>query len=299
MLAQARPRLDGRVRLRFAPLSPVMALLLGATLWGVSWYPLRLLEAQGLYGIWLTLVVYAGAASVGLPALVRHRAELGRHMRTLLGMALAGGCTNIAFVLAVLDGNIMRVLLLFYLSPLWAVVLGWFVLGERISRLALLTLAVAMTGAVIMLWRPTLGIPWPATHADWLAIGAGLAFAVSNVIVRGTPQVSIAEKVMSTWCGVIALAAGLIWSFGVPAPSVTLPATLAALLLGAAGIACMTMLVQYGVTHMAIRRSAVILLFELVAGAVSQQLLSDEVMTLTEWVGGALIVLAAYLSAKL
>jgi drug/metabolite transporter (DMT)-like permease len=41
------------------------------------------------------------------------------------------------------------------------------------------------------------------------------------------------------------------------------------------------------------------LLFELVAGAVSQQLLSNEVMTLTEWLGGSLIVLAAYLSARL
>lgn len=283
---------------RFHPFSPVLALLLGAALWGVSWYPLRLLEARGFYGVWLTLVVYAGALAVGSPALWRHRGDLRRHGRTLLGMALAGGCTNIAFVLAILNGNIMRVLLLFYLSPLWAVVLGWIVLGERVSRLAMLTLAVAMTGAFIMLWRPTLGIPWPVGHADWLAIAAGLAFAVSNVIVRGTPQVSIVEKVTSTWFGVVALAAGLILSFGVPAPSITLSAMLAALLLGAAGIACMTVLVQYGVTRMAIRRSAVILLFELVAGAVSQQLLSNEVVTLTEWVGGALIVLAAYLSAR-
>jgi drug/metabolite transporter (DMT)-like permease len=287
------------MRLGFRPLSPVLALLLGATLWGVSWYPLRLLEGQGFYGVWLTLAVYAGVLSVGLAMLARHRVGLGRHTATLLGMALSGGCTNTAFVLAVLDGNIMRVLLLFYLSPLWAVVLGWFVLGERVSRLALLTLAVAMTGAVIMLWRPTLGMPWPASHADWLAIGAGLAFAVSNVIVRATPQVSIAEKVASTSFGVVALAAALILLFGIPMPNVTLPVTLAALLLGVAGIACMTVLVQYGVTHMAIRRSAVILLFELVAGAVSQQLLSNEVMTLTEWLGGSLIVLAAYLSAKL
>lgn len=284
--------------LRIEPLPPVLALLLGAALWGVSWYPLRLLEAQGFSGVWLTLGVYAGALLVGLPAVLRHRAELAGHTRTLLGMALAGGCTNVAFVLAILDGNIMRVLLLFYLSPLWAVVLGWLVLGERVSRLSLSTLAVAMAGAIIMLWQPTLGIPWPASHADWLAMVSGLAFAVSNVIVRGAPQVSIAEKVASTWIGVIVLATGLILSFDVPIPTVTLPATLAALLLGAAGISCMTALVQYGVTRIPIHRSAVILLVELVAGAVSQQLLSNEVMTLAEWVGGAFIVLAAYLSAR-
>ena len=49
---------------------------------------------------------------------------------------------------------------------------------------------------------------------------------------------------------------------------------------------------------MPVHRSAVISLIELVAGAVSQQLLTDEVVTVREWVGGALIVLGAYLTAR-
>ena len=72
---------------RFQPFSPVLALLLGAALWGVSWYPLRLLEARGFFGVWLTLAVYLGALLVGLPALLRHPAELRRHWNTLLGIA--------------------------------------------------------------------------------------------------------------------------------------------------------------------------------------------------------------------
>ena len=40
-----------------------------------------------------------------------------------------------------------------------------------------------------------------------------------------------------------------------------------------------------------------ILLFEVVAGAVSAQLLTDEVVLLREWVGGGFVILAAYLSA--
>ncbi len=47
----------------------------------------------------------------------------------------------------------------------------------------------------------------------------------------------------------------------------------------------------------AIHHSAVISLIELVAGAVSQQLLTDEIVTVREWVGGVLIVIGAYLSA--
>lgn len=279
--------------------SPVLALLLGASLWGVVWYPLRLLEAQGFYPVWLTLTTYAAAALIGLALVAAQLRGFRTHAWTLLALALAGGCTNIAFVLAVLDGNVMRVLLLFYLSPLWAVVLGWLFLKEPVSWRSVSILALAMTGAISMLWEPTLGIPWPRDQADWLAIGSGFAFAVSNVIVRGAQEVSIAQKVMSTWLGVVVLAAILIALFRVPAPEVTVPVTVAALVLGAVGISVMTVLVQYGVTRIPIHRSAVILLFELVVGALSQQLLTDEVMTLVEWFGGGLIVVAAYLSAKL
>ena len=63
-------------------------------------------------------------------------------------------------------------------------------------------------------------------------------------------------------------------------------------------IIVMTLSVQYGVTHMPVYRSAVILLFELVAAAVSAQWLSDEVISIAEWVGGSMIVLAGYFSAR-
>jgi drug/metabolite transporter (DMT)-like permease len=43
----------------------------------------------------------------------------------------------------------------------------------------------------------------------------------------------------------------------------------------------------------------VILLFELVAGAVSSLLLTDEVIVLREWLGGGLIILAAYVAAHI
>jgi drug/metabolite transporter (DMT)-like permease len=49
---------------------------------------------------------------------------------------------------------------------------------------------------------------------------------------------------------------------------------------------------------MPVHRSAVIVLIELVAGAVSQQLLTNEVVTAREWFGGVLIILGAYLAAR-
>src|SRR4030067_456467 len=112
---------------------------------------------------------------------------------------LAAGWTHIAFVDAVRLGDILRVLLVFFLSPLWTVILGRIVLGERLSRIALISLLFAMGGALIMLWDPGIGVPWPRDSADWFALSAGFAFAGSNVLVRKMDGLSLQMK--SGSCG--------------------------------------------------------------------------------------------------
>ncbi|MDH5649665.1 MAG: DMT family transporter [Gammaproteobacteria bacterium] len=278
--------------------APVIALLIGAAMWGVVWYPMRLLESEGLSGLWLTLIIYFSALLATLPFSYRSFPELIGAPGTVVPLAIAAGWTNVAFVLAILDGNVMRVLLLFYLSPLWAVILGYVFLKERPSRLAWITIWVAIAGAALMLWHPELGIPWPHNKADWLAMTSGFAFAVSNVVVRKAQNVSLETKVTATWIGVLVLSFGLIILARQPMPVFTTSMMFGAVALGILGILVMTTLVQYGVTRMPVHRSAVILLFELVAGAISQQLLTSETMTVVEWTGGVLIVTAAFVSSR-
>ncbi len=165
-------------------LFPVFSLLLSATLWGVIWYPLRLLEAAGLSGLWTTLASYGAALLLGLLAVIARRSELRHQPLALLILAVSAGWCNVAFILAVLEGTVVRVLLLFYLSPIWAVLLAWLFLGERLSRQASGVFALAIIGALVMLWDPVIGLPWPSAPGDWLAVSSGFAFAVSNVMTR-------------------------------------------------------------------------------------------------------------------
>jgi drug/metabolite transporter (DMT)-like permease len=276
---------------------PVLSLLFTASLWGLVWYPLRLLENQGLHGLWVTLVSYGAALALGLLWLWRGRAEWGRDPLVLVLMTLAVGWCNVAFVLAVLDGTVVRVLLLFYLSPLWAIVLGWVVLGEHPGVSGLVVFVLAISGAVTMLWDPQTGMPWPRDHADWLAASSGLSFAFANVMVRKAQDVSMQTKSAASWLGVVIVAG--IWLLLVrePLPSVEISVWVGAVALGWFGFMLMTVAVIYGVTHMPVHRSAVILLFELVVGTVSSLLLTDEQIQYQEWVGGVLILAAAYLAA--
>jgi drug/metabolite transporter (DMT)-like permease len=276
----------------------VFALLISATLWGVIWYPLRLIEGQGLDGLSTSLVMYLAAAIVGLPWLKGLGRAWAESRRQLLLLILFSAWANIAFILAVLEGHVVRVLLLFYLSPLWAVLLGRLFLCERIGVTGALTLVLAMIGAGFMLWQPETGSLWPASAADWYALTAGMGFAAMNVTVRGAQAIPPGCKANVTWWGVVVLAGAWLWLGGKGMPLVASEVYLQAALLGIIGIVIMTVTVQYGVTHLPVQRSAVILLFELVAGAVSAQLLADEPVLIREWLGGGLIVLAGYLAAR-
>ena len=85
-------------------------------------------------------------------------------------------------------------LLLFYLAPLWTVLLARLLLGERAGRWGLQVILLSLAGAAVMLWQPRLGLPLPGNDAEWLGLAAGFLFALSNVLIRRTPQHSIELK---------------------------------------------------------------------------------------------------------
>lgn len=288
---------------RASVLLPVLSCLLAATLWGTFWFPLRAFEAQGLPGLWATLVIYVGAMLMLMPWLWQRRrglrAQLAGQPLNLFAIAVAAGWTNLAFILAVLDGTVVRVLLLFYLSPMWTVLLGWLILRERPDRAAWLTLALAMTGAVIMLWpRQDAALGTAVSDADVLALTAGMAFAFNNVMIRRSGYLPIGFKMLAAWSGVLILTLTAIAVTGSAVPEATALGWNSAFVFGLCGMTLMTFTAQYGVTHLPVYRSAVIFLFEIVAGAVSAWLLSDEIIHWREWFGGTLVILAAWQSAR-
>ncbi len=277
---------------------PVIALLCAASYWGLVWYPLRLLADAGMAGVWQTLVSYAAAFGVGWLLLIRARwhLDLSHHPFLFLLLALANGWTNVAFVLAMLDGTVVRVLLLFYLSPLWTALLARFILCERLNRTTLLTLPVGLFGAGLMLWRPELAAA-PLSTADWLAASSGFGFALANVLARRLDEVRVRDKTLLAWVGVVLVSLLAIAVTAEPVPQIEPAIWGWAGLLGVSGFMLSTLAVVYGVSHMPAQRSAVILLFEILVGAVSAWLIAGEIIGPLEWLGGGLILVAGFIAA--
>jgi drug/metabolite transporter (DMT)-like permease len=276
----------------------IVCLLSAATLWGVFWYPLRWLEQFGLHGVWITFLVYCGTLVYSIPIILMRRREFLRQPGLLLLVSISSGWCNTAFILAMLEGEVVRVVLLFYLSPLWATLLARLVLKESLQPSAWWLLLMALGGAMLMLWSPQIGYPWPQSRADWLGLSSGLAFAMMNLFVHMANRVSIQTKTVSAWLGVILVAGSAILLGQGTDTQLTLNSMTYAMFIGITLMGGMTWLVVYGVTHMPVHRSAVILLFEVVAASVSTYALTSERLSLREWLGGAVVVVAAYLSAR-
>jgi drug/metabolite transporter (DMT)-like permease len=84
----------------------VAGLLLNAFVWGVSWWPFRQLESQGLHPLWSTALIYAVAVVCVL--CWRPRAWQGLwHFPALWLLMLASGLTNVGFNWAVTTGDVV------------------------------------------------------------------------------------------------------------------------------------------------------------------------------------------------
>ncbi|MDC9725877.1 MAG: DMT family transporter [Gammaproteobacteria bacterium] len=272
----------------------ITCLLFSASMWGLIWYPIRLLEDAGLSAVWSSLVMYFAAGLLVIPVLWREYHLITKHFSDLLILAIAAGITNVTFLVALTEGEVMRVMLLFYLSPLWTVLLGRWWLKEKLSFAAIIMLLIAMSGSMVMLWNKEMGWPWPHSLADWLALTAGFAFSINNVQARKLGSVSMKVKTSIIWWGVVLTSLIVLWGQHSPIPDVSLSAWLGAWALGWLGIVAMTVAVLYGVASMPVYRSSVIMLFELIVAAIAAWALTNEAMSIQEWLGGGLILIAAY-----
>ena len=279
----------------------IVSLLTAALVWGLIWFPFRALEAGGVGGALATFLTYFLALLPGLPLLRGRTAQITRSGWLLAAMALAAGWCNLAYVLATIHGEVMQVMLLFYLAPLWTVVLARVLLGEKPGAAGYFVMALSLGGAVIMLGRTGVALPLPRSGAEWLGLTSGMAFALTNVLSRKARHVDVAVRSLSVWAGVSLVALPVMLLAEDPVRSVLALDAYAWLLvvLLAVAIFAVNMVVQYGLANTGANQAIVIFLSELVFAAVGSYALAAEAMSARQWLGGAMVVAATLYSGRL
>ncbi len=290
---------------------PVLALLVNAFVWGVSWWPFRHLQAMGLHPLWATTIIYVlSAAAIALwrPAALRQVAT----QPALWLIFIASGSTNATFNWAVSIGDVVRVVLLFYLMPLWAMLLARVILKEPLTRAAIARVACALAGAALVLSQG--GAEGGAAHPgalgrlalpDLLALLGGFAFALNNVMLRREAAQPEEGRALAMFLGGAVVAGMTASALSLGAGStgvagVSWPVATGAWLLPAFGLAIAFMAsnlcLQYGAARLSATATAVVMPCEVLFAALTSVWWGGAVLHASVLVGGALILAATLAS---
>jgi drug/metabolite transporter (DMT)-like permease len=286
-----------RSPLRLGPEAPVLALVAASLLWGLAWIPLKALAALGLAGLPLSAASFGAASLALLPALLRSRREWQGQALWLVVIGLLGGYANLAFTLALMHGEVVRVMVLFYLLPAWGALGGRLFLGEAIDGPRLLAVVLALAGAFLVLGgRAALdaGVSW----ADLLAVTCGISFAGNNLVFRARQALPVPVKIAAMLAGCFVLAVILTAATARQLPTPGSAAWWWAAAYGVGWVLVATAGTQWGVTHLPAARSAVIIILELLTAVLSAVLIGGETMTSAQATGAGLILTAAWLEAR-
>ena len=292
------------------PVLAVLALALNALVWGLSWWPLHQLHAHGLHPLWATAAVFALATLV----LCFISPQGWRHFKQypqLWWLMAASGLTNIGFNWAVTTGDVVRVVLLFYLMPTWALLLAWWMLGERPTRGALMRLSLALVGVLLVLKTPESPWPLPQDLPDVLALLAGFSFALTNIWLlrlQHTPESSRmvamfgGGAVMAALCAALATYAGVIPTVLTLFPDSSVVEKMTAWTPYVVGLSvaflASNFTLQYGAARLSAHTTAMVMMSEVVFASVSSVALGASSLSWRIGLGGGMIVLAALLASR-
>jgi drug/metabolite transporter (DMT)-like permease len=255
--------------------------------WGCWWIFLRLIEATGISPGWTLAVVYGGAAIMLAPVFAWRWRRWRPMVRSVVVVGVGYGLPLAFWSHAVIHGNVVRVTLLFYLTPVWGTVLAGLVFRERLTPLRLLSVALGLIGATVVLGVED-GFPVPATAQEWMALLAGALFAVAAAGSRIRPDVSGYDSsfvmfVASAILGVVF--AGLFGAEAVPSAASVLQSVPLVIFLAVVFAIPSQFLLAWAATKLDPGRVSTLILFDVLATTVSARILTNEPFGWPEAVG--------------
>lgn len=279
------------------PWIAMAVLFCSSCLWGLSWWPLKQLAERGLSGVPLIWVAYGSVALLLLPVLWRERAGWTNQVPFLLLIVGLGGLANLSFAGSLIYGEVIRVMALFYLLPVWGILGGRIFLGEALTPSRMCALALALTGAFFLLGGTAI-LKAPPSWIDLLAILSGMAFAMNNLAFRATPNMPVASKIAAMFMGCGIMSSLLLVGGFQEFPQTSSQTILYAVIFGIAGLLLATSATQWAVTHLEAGRSAIIMVMELVAAVISAAIITHVKLTPGEMLGASLILFATLIEAR-
>lgn len=275
----------------------VIVLFASSIGWGLTWLPIKALSDRGIDGMHLVFIAFLSGVLLLSPWLYKQYSWWKKSIGFMLMISLSGGIANAAFQTAIYHGDVIRVMILFYMLPVWSVIGGKIFLKEKIDSVRIIAVILCLSGASIILdvWHASWeGITW----IDILAVSSGMGLAATNILFRFTQHIPVMSKVCFMFLGCAMLIGGSLVVFPTSAALPGHGVMALAVAYGALWLTLITFGTQWGVTQMEAGRSAIIIVVELVVAVISSAFIIGSGLMLYEIIGGLMVLTAAVLEGS-
>ncbi|HQS59169.1 MAG: hypothetical protein B7Y56_07050 [Gallionellales bacterium 35-53-114] len=275
---------------------PVISILIGAVCWGLLWIPLKFFASFGLTGNLIGMTSYLIVGLVALPIVWRQRKIWRAEFNLLLLIGISFGLGNVAFNAALMQGEVVRVMLLFYLLPAWGALGGVLILKEKLSKRRYIAIALSLAGVFVIMGGTTV-FSQPFSTVDILSLAAGFCFSIAVVSNKKAVQIPLASRALVPFIFCPPLA--FLGNYLAPTPMPELGLSIWILLVVFAFIWLFgaTVFSTYGFAKVEASRASILQVTELFVAIVTATLIGGEILGIKEYIGGALIVIATLLEA--
>jgi drug/metabolite transporter (DMT)-like permease len=275
--------------------SPSAILFLAASLWGLYWVPLREIESLGLTTTWSVAFFNAGPLVVLIPYVLWRRATHFQHLRAVAIIGLFTGLGLSFYASGLVFSSVIRVTLLFYLTPIWSTIIGVVWLSEKLRPGRIVAIVLGLGGLWLLLAANDDAVQ-PLNVGDLMALLSGIFWGFGAAGMKKWPEAptamtAIGQFVTTTvFCTFLALAA-----FGdtVPDGSVFLAALPVAFLASVLVLLPSLFAIFWASRLVYPGRVGILMMSEAIVAIISASLLlPEESMTFWQWVGGVVILTA-------
>ena len=276
-------------------LLPSLGILIAAIMWGVFWIPVRGVESSGIDAAWTSVVIFSASTITFFPIVVIRWKIMVKGARSIL---MAGFLSGLAFALYTIALNltdVVRVILLFYMTPLWSTLLGVFILKEKLTINRVAGLILAFSGLMVVLGAGY-QFPVPSGLGDWLALLSGLIWSFASVrLFQGGAEMLLEKVFLFVFFALLCSILFALLPFGheisIPDPNLLREVWVWVLVIAILMLP-MTFLTIWPTTLLSPGRVGMLLMADVVAGVISAAILTEEAFGYRELTGTLLIVSA-------
>ena len=177
-----------------------IAIAVSGAIWGVYWIPLRELDSNGITASWTSFLTFGATGIFFAVAFLVQWMKTGRlPWGVLLTGVLSGTCV-IFYAVALVVTEIVKTVLLFYMTPVWSTILGRILLNENITPFRICAVVLGLTGLFVILGVAD-GIPRLSNLGDLLALASGLLWSYATVRIRDDDKAAVWEQVGGFYLG--------------------------------------------------------------------------------------------------